>query len=303
MLSIKIGVMLRTGFRWSGKKSALVKAASLFLTCVVCFSLSVQLLAQDTAINEDLQQATEAMRAGRLDEAGDRFSAITKKAPTFAEGFFNLGLVREEQGRFEEAIGALQKALTLKPRLHGANLFRGIAEFRLNQFDKAVLSLKKETKISPGDANAWMWLGVVQLAQDRPEQAAAALDEASTLAPDNTDILYHRGRAHLLVSKNSYAKMFKHDPGSWRVHQVIAQANSEADRHVDAVNEFEAAIKLAPNQPGLHEELGSEYRSLGKLQEAEEAFRRELELDPYNVLAQYKLGVLLVEKNEAAKGK
>jgi tetratricopeptide (TPR) repeat protein len=273
------------------------------LTCIVLLLLCDSSRAQVAAVNEDFQQATEAMRAGRLDEAGDRFSAITKKAPTSAEGFFNLGLVREEQGRFEEAIAALQKALTLKPRMRGANLFGGIAEFRLNQLDKAVLSLKKETSLFPSDANAWMWLGVVQLAQERPEEAAGALDKAAKLAPDNTDILYHRGRAHLLVSKNSYAKMFKQDPRAWRVHQVIAQANSEADRHVDAVNEFEAAIKLAPNQPGLNEELGSEYRSLGKLQEAEEAFRRELELDPYNVLAQYKLGVLLVEKNEAAKGK
>jgi tetratricopeptide (TPR) repeat protein len=117
------------------------------------------------------------------------------------------------------------------------------------------------------------------------------------------DILYHRGRAHLLVSKNSYGSMFKVDPRSWRVHQVIAQANAEADRHVDAVAEYQAAIKLAPAQPGLHEELGSEYRSLGKILEAEDAYLRELEIDPHNVLAKYKLGVLILEKGDATKGK
>jgi tetratricopeptide (TPR) repeat protein len=56
-------------------------------------------------------------------------------------------------------------------------------------------------------------------------------------------------------------------------------------------------------QPGLHEELGSEYRILVKLPEAEAAFRRELEIDPNNVLAQYKLGVMAVEKGDAAEGK
>ncbi len=34
-----------------------------------------------------------------------------------------------------------------------------------------------------------------------------------------SDILYHRGRARLLVSKDSYAEMFKVDPQSWRVHR------------------------------------------------------------------------------------
>ena len=93
------------------------------------------------------------------------------------------------------------------------------------------------------------------------------------LKPDDPDILYHRGRAHLLVSKNSYAEMFKVDPHSWRVHRVLAQANAEADRHAEAIAEYEAAIKLAPTQPGLHEELGSEYRNANKIPEAEAAFR------------------------------
>src|SRR5260370_41391865 len=124
-----------------------------------------------------------------------------------------------------------------------------------------------------------MWLGVVRLAQEKPEEAAEALDKAAKLAPEDVDILYHRGHAHLLVSKNSYGRMFKVDAHSWRLHQVIAQANAQADRHVDAIAEYQAAIKLAPAQSGLHEELGSEYRNLGKKPEAEEALRRELEID------------------------
>jgi tetratricopeptide (TPR) repeat protein len=130
-----------------------------------------------------------------------------------------------------------------------------------------------------------------------------ALDKAAKLDPKNVDILYHRGRAHLLVSKDSYTEMFRLDPKSWRVHQVLAQTDAESEHHEEAVAEYLEAIKLAPMQPGLHEELGSEYRILVKLPEAEAAFRRELEIDPNNVLAQYKLGVMAVEKGDAAEGK
>jgi tetratricopeptide (TPR) repeat protein len=256
-----------------------------------------------TDINESFRQASAAMRQGNLDEAAAGFASVAQASPTFAEAHFNLGLVREEQGRFDDAIASFQKVLELKPRLRGANLFLGVSYFRLNQLDKASAAILKETAAYPKDAPAWMWLGVVRLAQDKPEEAAEALDKAAKLAPDDMDILYHRGRAHLLVSKNSYGRMFKVDPRSWRVHQVIAQANGEADRHMDAVAEYQAAIKLAPAQPGLHEELGSEYRSLGKIQEAEDAYLRELEIDPNNVLAKYKLGVLTVEKGDPAKGK
>jgi tetratricopeptide (TPR) repeat protein len=254
-------------------------------------------------VSKILSQASEAMRRGDLEAAGDGFATAAKAAPDFAEAHFNLGLVREEQGRLDEAIASFEKALALKPGLHGANLFLAVAYYKLNHFDQALAAARKETVAYPKDAPAWMWFGVIQLAKDRPEEAAAALDKAATLAPDDMDILYHRGRAHLLVSKNSYAKMFKVDPKSWRVHQVLAQANAEADRHTDAVAEYHAAIKLAPTQPGLHEELGSEYRMLGKVQEAEESLLRELEIAPHSTFAKYELGVLAVEQADGAKGK
>ena len=282
---------------------ALLRLISPLVLCILC-GVTVPLWAQRSPeVDDRFRQATEAMRNGNLEEAGKGFAAVVSQAPTFAEAHLNLGLVREEQGRYEEAITSFQKALGLKPRLHGANLFLGVADFHLNQLDKAVAAIEKETAAYPKDAPAWMWLGVVRLAQDKPEEAAEALDKAANLAPDDLDILYHRGRAHLLVSQRSYGRMFKVDPHSWRVHQIIAQANAEADRHTDAVAEYQAAIKLAPTQPGLHEELGSEYRNLGKTQEAEDAYLRELEIDPNNILAKYKLGVVTVEKGDGAKGK
>ena len=270
---------------------------------VIFLAVSILAWSQTADVTAQFTQATQAMREGNLDEAGAGFAAVVKQSPSFAEAHFNLALVREEQGRHDDAIASFQKALALKPRLHGVNLFLGIAEFRLNQLDKAATAVSKETASYPNDAAAWMWLGVVRLAQDRPEDAAEALDKAARLSPGDQDILYHRGRAHLLVSKNSYARMFKVNSNSWLVHRVLAQANAEAERHVDAIAEYETAIKLAPTQPGLHEELGSEYRSVNKIPEAEVAFRRELEIDPHNVLATYKLGAIEVEKGDGAKGK
>lgn len=264
---------------------------------------STPLWAQNNPAATQFEQATAAMRAGNLDAAAAGFAAAIQQTPDFAEAHFNLGLVNEERGRFEEAIASFQKALALKPRMHGANLFLGITEFRLNQLDKAHAAVAREAAAFPRDAAAWMWLGVVSLAQDKPEEAAIALDKAERLKPNDQDILYHRGRAHLLVSKNSYAEMFKVNPQSWLVHRVLGQANAEAERHLDAITEYGAAIKLAPTQPGLHEELGSEYRNANKIPEAEQAFKRELEIDPYNVLAKYKLGAIALEEGDAARGK
>jgi tetratricopeptide (TPR) repeat protein len=253
--------------------------------------------------SDRFRAATQAMREGHLDEAAAGFSAVVGAEPTFAEAHLNLGLVLEEQGRNKEAVMSLQKALKLKPRLRGANLFLGIAEYRLNQFDLAVVSLKKEISYDPSSANAWMWLGVVQLANGKADDAAESLDRAARLDPKNVDILYNRGRAHLLVSKASYEAMYKADADSWHVHQVLAQAYAEADRHAEAIAEYQAAIRKAPNQPGLHEELGSEFLKAEKPEAAETEFQQELDLDPENPFALFKLGATQVERGAPEKGK
>jgi len=249
------------------------------------------------------QQASEAMRRGDLNAAGDGFAAAAKLAPAFAEAHFNLGLVREEQGRLDEAIASFEKAIKLKPHLHGANLFLGVAHYKLNHYDQALSAVRKESEAYPKDAAAWMWLGVIELAKDQPEEAAAALDKAAQLAPDNMDILYHRGQAHLLVSRSSYERMFKEDPKSWRVHEVLGQIDADAERYNDAISEYLEAIKLAPAQPGLHEELGAVYRRAVKSDEADAAFQAELEINPHNALARYERGVLATERGDGAKGK
>jgi tetratricopeptide (TPR) repeat protein len=284
---------------WRARVGRLILAFLAFL-----FVPDRQLTAQmSPEVSKVFQQASDAMRSGDLNAAGDGFAAAAKLAPTFAEAHFNLGLVLEEQGRLEDAIASFQKALTLKPHLHGANLFLAIAHYKLNHFDQALAAAHKETEAYPKDASAWMWLGVIELAKDRPEEAAAALDKASQIAPHNTDILYHRGQAHLLVSRNSYERMFKEDPKSWRVHEVLGEIDSDAERYNDAIAEYLEAIKLAPTQPGLHEELGAVYRRAMKADEADAAFQTELEINPHNALARYERGVLATERGDGAKGK
>ena len=268
------------------------------------FASAVNPSAQLTpAVAGKFQQGTSALQQGQLDQAAAAFESVVHDSPGFAEAYFDLGLTREQQGRFDDAITGLRRALTLKPALRGANLFLGIAEYRLNHYEPAIGALRREVKLNPSDAKAWMWLGVAELAAEKPEEAVLALDKAAQLAPDDVDILYHRGHAHMLVSKQSYERMFHADPNSWRIHQVLAQAASQGDRDLDAIAEYQAAIKSAPSQPGLHEELATEYWKADKLDEAEAEYRQELAIDPQSLLATYQLGSLLVERAKPQEGK
>jgi len=238
------------------------------------------------------------MRAGDWNGAVSFFTRATEILPSSAEAQFNLGLAKLQQGQLREAIPAFNRAIELSPRLKGPHLFLGVARYRLNDYPAAITALRKETQIDVGNGKALMWLGVAQLAAGDAEAAVASLDKAAQLNPSDVDILYHRGRAHMLVSKASYEEMYKADPNSWRVHQALAQSFVEADRLEDAAHECQNALNMRPTEPGLHEELADIYWSQNQLEKAEAAFQEELKVDPESISSMYKLAVVSLERSK-----
>jgi tetratricopeptide (TPR) repeat protein len=265
----------------------------------------LQLRAQATADDDArraMQQGGEALAAGNFSAAIAAYSSVTEKLPRFAEGYFNLGLALEQADRLDDARKALEKAIELKPTLRGANLFLGIVDYRQNQFKEAETKLTRETEIDPRSAKAFMWLGVCRLAESDAPGAIGPLDKAYALDPKDEDILYHRGRAYMLVANASYDAMFKLDHDSIRVHQVLAEAYAQSYRNQESIDEFELAVKMAPHQPGLHEELADQYWVIGNQEKAEADYREELAVDPFATSAEYKLGSLLVLNQNSADG-
>jgi tetratricopeptide (TPR) repeat protein len=272
---------------------------ALLTVLLVCSNMAQS---PDTRLAAKFKEATDAQRSGRLEEAAAAYAEVIKLQPDLAEVYVNFGLVRHEQKKYEEAIGLFEKAISLKPSLAGAHLFLGIDQYSLGRFEPALRSLEEAARMAPDNPQSLMWLGVAALAAGRTADAAKHLDRAAALAPNEIDILYHRGRAHLKLSQESYQQMFKIDPKSARVHQVLAQSYEEAGKDSEAIAEYELTLKLAPAISGINEALGSLLWKNHRMDEAEAAFERELTIDPHNSIARYKLGGMHVERGRPEKG-
>jgi tetratricopeptide (TPR) repeat protein len=290
-------------FSGSAMLTDVFSPASRLLTIALVLHLCSQLgIAQDGDAKAWFERGNDALRKGNATDAVRDFREFLRLQPGSAEGYFNLGLALQSASQLDESLIVLRKASSLEPSLHGVRLFTGIVNYKLNHLTAAHDDLVGETRLEPKNAAGWMWLGVVELAQNYADAAAASLDKAAALDPTNLDILYHRGRAHLLISKASYAAMFKLSPDSWRVHEVLGQADAEAFREDDAIGEFQLAIRAAPHEPGLNEELGDVCWTAGKFQEADDAYSEEIRIDSANAVAIYKLGSLRVTRGDAAGG-
>jgi len=248
------------------------------------------------------QQGMAAMKAGHADEAEKLFQQTVTIDPGFAPGYLDMGLAQIRQGKLPEAAASLEKALELDPNAPGANMFLGIVDHQMNRSTESIEHLQKEVAAHPDSPEAQMWLGIVELSSGHPDQATGPLDRAAELSPKDENVLDYRGRAHMQVAKQSYAQMYHLDPGSWRVHRLNAQIAAEADQREHAIQEYLAAIKIAPKQADLYEELGEEYRKTGALDLAEKAYAEQLSLTPGNPVAMYNLGSVCVDRAQEQTG-
>jgi type IV pilus assembly protein PilF len=120
-------------------------------------------------------------------EAQAEFQKAIELDPTYAEALTNLGVTLAQQGKWEEAIVAYRKAISLPiyptPEVAYANL--GWAYLNLGKQREAEESYRTAVQLQPRFAQAYYFLGVVLDRQGRKEEARSAFRSARDLDPDS----------------------------------------------------------------------------------------------------------------------
>ncbi len=118
-------------------------------------------------------------------EAEVEFQKAVGLDPNYAEAHHNLGLSFAEQGRYEQAIAAYRKALSLPvyptPEVGYYNLGRAYAQ--VNKLREAEEALRTAIQLEPKLAAAHYQLGVVLTSTGRREEAKGAFRRARDLDP------------------------------------------------------------------------------------------------------------------------
>jgi Tfp pilus assembly protein PilF len=102
------------------------------------------------ALQADAQAAVDAMKAGRNDEAIEKFNAIVTKIPTCSDCYYNLAVAYSNKQQYTEAEGAYKKTIELKP--DSAEAYTGLANLYNAQkkFDLASEASAKAAQLSAG---------------------------------------------------------------------------------------------------------------------------------------------------------
>ena len=80
-----------------------------------------------------------------------------------------------------------------------------------------------------------------------------------------------------------------------RQHQVLGRDYFDRGQYAEAVREIEEALRLVPDFPDLHNQLGLALGMSGERERSVAAFRRALELNPNYLEARLNLAIVYNE--------
>ena len=94
------------------------------------------------------------------------------------------------------------------------------------------------------------------------------------------------------AARNSYLAILREQPDNIEILHALAILYVQEDNVATAIDYFQRAIKLAPNNPMLFLNLGNAYKSQQLLLQAEDAFLQAIELQPDYAAALNNLGTI-----------
>ena len=208
--------------------------------------------------------------------------------PELLESYFLLTLIYSLQNKYDLATGEYEKFLTHATKLdpHNIELYKRLGEiyFEQNNLESAEKVYRTIVDLSPQDMRARLLLGVIYERLDRIEEAIKEFETVISVDADNHIALNALGylfaekginldRAEVMIKK---ALEFQPDNGAYL--DSLGWVYFRKGLIEEALKKLKRASGLSED-PVIFNHLGEVYFSGGDLDNAEESWRRSLEID------------------------
>ncbi len=228
-----------------------------------------------------------AYNAGENEEAlrlMERLLEVDSEPPRY---WNRLGLILTRSGQYPSAEKAFQVATERDPEnaLYWYNW--GYVVFLQKQYDKALPLFEKACKLDPGDSDKWFYYARCLDATGDYATATQAYTRCLKLDPTRSLAWFNRGFVYYSREKYSRAAAdFKRacelDSTNADYFLYYGLTNFFLGQYPSALKAFQTAANLAPQHPTTWLGMAYAYYRLDRIEEARQAARRVLELDPQN---------------------
>ena len=218
------------------------------------------------------------------------------------------GMKAFHEGRYSVALGKLKEAAA-DPKDRTARAFLALTEAALGDCKTALPGLTGNPDSMDSTLYRLASLAAIRCygAVGDTGRAEALLSDLEKRFPADADVLYTSAKLHMKAFNDATFAMFERAPASYRVHQLSAEIFEIQNRYADAAGEYRKAIALNPAAPELHFELGRaillESHGPEALERASVEFQAELKLSPEDAAAEFQLGQIAEARGKAEEAR
>ncbi len=239
---------------------------------------------------------------GRNTDAIEVMAPIKESSAVFAEAILQMAYLYRAAGQDGEAINALRRVIvqgTQRPEIYYyLAIFLGDRE----QLDEAGEVIAAGLKQFPHNVDLLYQLGVVHEKRGERGKALELMQQVLQLNGNHPDALnfvaYHQAEndeeLELALSRTLKALSSKK---SGYIIDTLGWIYFKLGRFEESREQLEKASNLQPDDPVILEHLGDLYQSLTLWEEAVEAYRKVLEIDPQAEGVEEKLQIILRKNN------
>lgn len=214
------------------------------------------------------------------------------------------GIGEFHKGNYSAAQATLEQALKQNPGDPHARAFLALSRAAAGGCDAATTDLTAAYSGQNSELRRLAGLALAQchMAHNRLDAALPIVMELEKQFPTDADVLYEAAKLHMKAWNEVVFQMFQKTPASYRVNQISAEIFEVQGRYADAVAEYRKAIEKNPAAVNLHFRLARailmESHTPEAMSEAGKEFEAELKLNPNDAVAEYEIGQILLAENK-----
>jgi tetratricopeptide (TPR) repeat protein len=213
-------------------------------------------------IQDALDQALALHYRGENRAAAAICQQILAMVPNEPGAMHLKGRIALDEGRAEEAVALMRKAIQRSPSSVAYHVDIGRAYTILERWTDAAASFQRALRLHKNHAEALIGLGRALLKQEKPQAAIEALERARAAAPDNPFALNELANTLLALDRPDEAatvlrRVIELVPESARAYLNLASCLGSRGDLDEAIGWLEKAITLDPSYRDAHETLAS----------------------------------------------
>lgn len=187
--------------------------------------------------------------------------------------------------RLSEAVSSFHEAIRLRPEFIEARYSLGMAMHDIGQLQQAMRHFTEVLRVEPRHARASYNLALIEQQSGLKDQAVRHFRQSLEVRPAHADAWYQLGKllrdeGKLADAASCFGQALNVDADHFNAQLALAMALESMCRLPEAITAYAKAAGLRPGNSSVHNNLGNALVNHCQLREAVDAFQQALKLDP-----------------------